>query len=41
LRTYVFEDIIIKTLKFIGYKVKTTMNITDVDDKTIRDSIIA
>jgi len=29
---------VIKTLKFLGYKVKTTMNITDIDDKTIRDS---
>ena len=38
LKTYVFEDYIIKTLKFLWYKVKTTMNITDIDDKTIRDS---
>lgn len=35
LRTFVFEDIVIKTLKFLGYKVKTLMNITDIDDKTI------
>lgn len=38
LRTYVFEDYVIKTLKFLWYKVKTTMNLTDIDDKTIRDS---
>jgi len=38
LRTYVFEDVIVKTLKYLGYNVKTLMNITDVDDKTIRDS---
>jgi cysteinyl-tRNA synthetase len=38
LRTYVFEDIVVRTLKFLGYKTQTTMNITDVDDKTIRDS---
>lgn len=38
LRAYVFEDIVIRTLKFLGYNVKTTMNLTDVDDKTIRDS---
>jgi cysteinyl-tRNA synthetase len=25
-------------MRFLGYKVKTTMNITDIDDKTIRDS---
>lgn len=38
LRTYVFEDYAIKTLRFLWYKVKTTMNLTDIDDKTIRDS---
>ncbi len=38
LRTFVFEDIIVRTLKFLGYNVKTTMNITDVDDKTIMAS---
>ncbi len=38
LKTYIFEDYIIKTLRFLWYKVKTTMNITDIDDKTIRDS---
>ena len=30
LRTYIFEDILEKTLKFIGYDVKRVMNITDV-----------
>ncbi len=39
LRTYVFEDYIIKTLKFLWYKLETVMNITDIDDKTIRDSM--
>ncbi len=38
LRTFIFEDIVVKTMKFIWYNVKTTMNLTDVDDKTIRDS---
>ena len=38
LRAYVFEDIVVRTLRFLWYNVKTTMNITDVDDKTIRDS---
>ena len=38
LKTYVWNDIVVKTLKFLGYNVKTTMNITDIDDKTIRDS---
>ncbi len=39
LRTFIFEDIVVKTLKFIGYNVATTMNITDVDDKTIKASV--
>lgn len=41
LKTYIVEDIIIKSLKFLWYKVNTLMNITDVDDKTIRDSVKA
>jgi cysteinyl-tRNA synthetase len=39
LKTYVFEDVVIRTLRFLGYGVTTTMNITDIDDKTIRDSL--
>ncbi len=38
LRAYLFEDFVIRTLRFLGYKTKTVMNITDIDDKTIRDS---
>ncbi len=38
LRAYLFEDFVIRILRFLGYKVKTVMNITDIDDKTIRDS---
>jgi len=38
LKTSVVEDIVVRSLRFLGYHVKTTMNITDVDDKTIRDS---
>jgi len=41
LRTYVFEDIVIRSLKYLWYNVKTLMNITDIDDKIIRDSQIA
>ncbi len=41
LKTFVFEDIVVRTFRFLGEKVETTMNITDVDDKTIRDSINA
>lgn len=38
LRSYLFEDIVVRTLRFLGYKVQTVMNVTDIDDKTIRDS---
>lgn len=38
LRAYLFEDFVIRTLRFLGYRVKTVMNVTDIDDKTIRDS---
>ena len=41
LRAFVFEDVVVKSLRYLGYKVKTLMNITDVDDKTIRDSVAA
>lgn len=34
LRTYIFEDILEKSLEYIGYKVKRVMNITDVGHMT-------
>ncbi len=37
-RTYVFEDLLRRTLKFLGYKVTQVMNLTDVEDKTIKAS---
>jgi len=37
-RNYLFVDILKRYLKYHGYKVKHVMNITDIDDKTIRDS---
>ena len=37
-RAYVFEDLLRRWLKYQGFKVKQVMNLTDVDDKTIRDS---
>jgi len=37
-RNYVFVDLLKRYLKFKGFKVKHIMNITDIDDKTIRDS---
>jgi len=38
-RTYVFEDILRKTLKHFGFKVIQVMNLTDVEDKTIKGAI--
>ena len=37
-RAYIFEDLLHRTLEYAGYKVKQIMNLTDVDDKTIRNS---
>lgn len=34
-RTFLFEDLLRRTLKLFGYKVNQVMNLTDVDDKTI------
>lgn len=38
LRAFLFDDLVHRYLKYRGYKVTFVMNITDVDDKTIRDS---
>lgn len=38
LRAYIFVDLLRRYLKYKGFKIKHVMNITDVDDKTIRDS---
>jgi len=35
-RAYVFEDLLKRFLLFMGFKINHVMNITDVDDKTIR-----
>ena len=37
-RTYVFQDVLRRYLKYKGYKVTQVTNITDVDDRTIRQS---
>ncbi|UCC45385.1 MAG: class I tRNA ligase family protein, partial [Candidatus Zixiibacteriota bacterium] len=37
-RTYMFEDLLKCYLKYKGYDVTHVMNITDIDDKTIRGS---
>ncbi|MBI4225226.1 MAG: cysteine--tRNA ligase [Candidatus Sungbacteria bacterium] len=38
LRTYIFEDTLRRTLEHAGYKVRHVMNITDIEDKIIRDA---
>ena len=38
LRTFVFEDVLRRYLKYEGFKITQVKNFTDVDDKTIRDS---
>ncbi|HVG06302.1 MAG TPA: cysteine--tRNA ligase [Thermoanaerobaculia bacterium] len=35
LRTFLFEDLLRRSLRYLGYKVTQVMNVTDVDDKTI------
>ena len=35
-RTFIFEDVLKRVLQLVGYNVKHVMNITDVDDKTIK-----
>ncbi|MFA4945237.1 MAG: cysteine--tRNA ligase [Lentisphaeria bacterium] len=35
-RAYIFEDLLRRTLKAAGFRVTQVMNLTDVDDKTIR-----
>lgn len=38
MRAYVFYDVVNRYLRYKGFKVTYCMNLTDVDDKTIRDS---
>ena len=37
-RTFLIQDLLVRVLKVAGYSVKHVRNITDVDDKTIRQS---
>lgn len=38
-RTYVFEDLLRRTIQFFGYRVEQAMNITDLDDKTMQGAL--
>ena len=39
LRTFVFEDLLRRVLKYLGYEVTHVMNLTDVEDKIIRRAL--
>ena len=39
LRTFIFEDLLRRTLTYFDYQVTQVMNLTDVDDKTIKGAI--
>jgi cysteinyl-tRNA synthetase len=41
LRTFVWEDVMCRVLNALGYEVTQVMNLTDIDDKTIRDAVAA
>ncbi|NGX52507.1 MAG: Cysteine--tRNA ligase [Candidatus Anoxychlamydiales bacterium] len=38
-RTYIFEDLLRRVLKYFGFSITQVMNITDIDDKTIKGAI--
>lgn len=38
-RAYIFEDLLRRTLQFFGLRITQAMNLTDVDDKTIKGAI--
>jgi len=37
-RTFIYEDILVRYLEYLGYKVKRGMAVTDVEDKAIREA---
>ena len=39
LRAFVFEDLLRRGLRYLGFDVTQVMNLTDVDDKTIRGAL--
>ncbi|MEN9343820.1 MAG: cysteinyl-tRNA synthetase [Chlamydiota bacterium] len=40
-RTYVFEDLLRRTIQFFDFRVEQAMNLTDIDDKTIKGALDA
>ena len=41
LRTFLFEDLLRRALRYLGYRVTQVMNLTDVDDKIIAGAVAA
>jgi cysteinyl-tRNA synthetase len=37
-RTFVFEDIVVRYLEYLGYQVERGMNFTDIEDKAIKEA---
>jgi cysteinyl-tRNA synthetase len=37
-RTFLFEDILVRYLEYLGYQVERGMNITDIEDKAIKEA---
>jgi len=37
-RTFLFEDVLVRYLEYLGYTVKRGMNFTDIEDKAIREA---
>ena len=40
-RTFLFEDVLRRTLRLFGYRLTQVMNLTDVDDRTIEGGLAA
>ncbi len=38
LKTYVWNDVVVRIMRYLWFNVNVLMNLTDIDDKTIRDS---
>jgi cysteinyl-tRNA synthetase len=38
-RTYVFEDVLRRAIQYFGFGIEQAMNITDIDDKTIKGAL--
>src|SRR4030066_2474408 len=38
-RTFLFEDILVRYLEYSGYKVQRGMNLTDIEDKALKEAV--